>query len=207
MVFTLVQKASVPAIENIKARQHTQTDLNLLRFYIERSESELLRYLITPEAQVRKEIYFLLDSYQAVLQRMRHSRWAQASPILRERLDEQAGDKGHLQKQITTLLDIRDNNRKLFPPMPIMLNEMLPANQKFYTAATLAMDALDDDALKIGNETALAQFREFATARHGWSQMIGAFRLYVTNRLGIFGDPVSSVRASLTNIRYLLAAS
>lgn len=198
-VFILTQKASVPAVANLKGRQQTQSGLQALRSEIEQAENSLRRYLISPDAHVEQEIFTHLGSYADGLRLLRKSHWVSASQDLAAQVDAQITRAPELNADIRELVEVRKDNTRLFPTMPVMLDEMLPANTEFYTAATLAMNALEADA-GTGDEHALLQFRAFSEARHQWSRMVGEFRLYIANRFGTFGDPVRGIESRLKNI-------
>lgn len=101
-----------------------------------------------------------------------------------------------LNQETTELMRIRENNELLYPAMKIMVEEMLPLNIAFYTAASLAMDEYNPRT----NKNALNIHLLFSEVRHHWTRMVSVFRVYAANRTGIFGDIESGLQAQSANL-------
>ncbi|MDH5546068.1 MAG: EAL domain-containing protein [Gammaproteobacteria bacterium] len=95
--------------------------------------------------------------------------------------------------QVGTLLTVQKDVEKRFLAMPIMLNDLRPANVDFMTAV---VDGLNDLRVERGNDEASELFRDI---RYEWSQLISSVRVFVANRLGAFGPPELSMEASENN--------
>jgi len=198
LVHVLTHRATDPAAMNIKARADAQRILGLLRQDFVLAENEIQRYLISPDERGVEELRRLLREARNELENLKKTSWVQRSNELTIQLDEFISEMPAITSAVDNLIRMRSDNELLFPAMPVMLHEMLPANESFYTAAALAMNSLDGSP---ADEKVLKLHRTFSEARHTWSLMIGAFRLFVANRMGIFGDPEGGMRARLQNIK------
>ena len=86
-----------------------------------------------------------------------------------------------LERQALRLMAVRSDLGQLFPASGILDDALSPANARFNTLAQLALGEAEA-------ETADAARRLFEQVQHAWGQMIGAFRLYLVRRAGIYGD-------------------
>ncbi len=194
---TQVGDAAQRAAGNSDVRHQARQLLHKLVDGVWRSENDLQSYLLVPEAALSKRMRDDMDAAVALSRELAATPWINNSPALRKDVEALTATLQELEVQTDRLLDIRVDVEKLLPAMPVMVNHMLPANDSFYTAATLAMDEADDFRSR---EDQAEIRRLFADTRHTWTLMIGAFRTWVSNRFFIFGEPESSMRVQAANI-------
>ena len=95
-------------------------------------------------------------------------------------------------------MEIRYSPLRTFPAMPIMIDRMQPHNEEFIAITALAIDEAKEHVSSPGQLEALQLFYD---SLYAWSRMIDAFRLYVSNRFGIFDaspEAAMGVQATIT---------
>ncbi|MBI5611539.1 MAG: EAL domain-containing protein [Gammaproteobacteria bacterium] len=185
------------AAGNTEVRHQARQILHRLVGSIWESEDHLYNFLLAPEAARAKRLQDDLNTALALSRELAASPWIADSTTLPNDVETLATTLEELKGQTERLLAVRVDVEKLLPAMPVMVNHMLPANDSFYTAATLAMDEADERRSQ-NDQTEI--YRLFADSRHTWTLMIGAFRTWVSNRFFIFGEPEASMRAQAANI-------
>lgn len=95
--------------------------------------------------------------------------------------------------QINTLLAVQRDVERRYPAMPIMLEQLQPANINFMTATIEALNEAKVD----GNDTEVYDL--LRDIRYSWAQLISSVRVFVANRLGAFGPPQSSMEVTENN--------
>ena len=136
----------------------------------------------------------------------------QANTLLH--LEQATADKQitlHIKKLILAVqrLDIASSDfliamssvEKRYPGMPILLQLMEPTNRKFSEAVELALQegAMTDKPPHLLPKDQYQVLQHFHEARYAWSQMTSWLRVFVSNRMGAFGDPEISMRRNLIN--------
>jgi diguanylate cyclase (GGDEF)-like protein/PAS domain S-box-containing protein len=118
-------------------------------------------------------------------------------PSLREATESLHQDLDRLAGEVKRVMEIRVNPEQLFPAMPTMLTYMLPAANEFQNAASRGLD----ESREARDKSEQVQvYDHFTEARYTWTQLIGAFRLWVANRFAVFGEVENSMRAQASNI-------
>lgn len=101
-----------------------------------------------------------------------------------------------IDNQINTLLEVQKDVERRYPAMPIMLNQLQPANAEFMGAIVEALNDTRSDLSEKDRQIIHEQFRDI---RYIWSQLISSVRVFVANRLGAFGPPEKLMEASENN--------
>lgn len=192
-----VGDAAHRAADNTDVRHQARQILRKLVDNVWRSENDLQSYLLVPEAALSNRMRDDMNAALALSHDLAATPWINDSTPLRKDVETLTATLQELKDQTDRLLDIRVDVEKLLPAMPVMINHMLPANDSFYTAATLAMDEVDE---RRSQKDQAEIYRLFADSRHTWTLMIGAFRNWVASRFFIFGEPETSMRAQAANI-------
>lgn len=88
-----------------------------------------------------------------------------------------------------------------YPGMPILLQLIEPTNRKFSEAVELALQegAMTDRPPHQLPKDQYQILQLFHETRYAWSQMISWLRVFVSNRMGAFGEPEISMRRNLIN--------
>ncbi len=102
--------------------------------------------------------------------------------ILRENIKD-------LNIEIQKLKSIKEDPLKLFPSMPLMVNELNPNSLRFFALATIAMRESEDQLDDVQQRNIYILFSDI---RSTWAQKINSFRMFAASRLGIFNVSIKS---------------
>lgn len=124
-----------------------------------------------------------------------------ASALLQRTCDELRTASGELATIIRRYIDIMQNVESRYPGMPILTSHLEPTNRKFSEAVELA---LQEGELTRNQPNLVASehyqiMRLFQETRYAWSMQISWFRIFVANRMGVFGEPEAGMRMNLAN--------
>ncbi len=174
-----------------------QNNLPLLADAVWAANNALQRHLFVSDDESHDVLHQNLERARALTQRLQEYDWVRADPESNRTTQVLSAELADLETEIEKAIHLRDDVRELFPASRIQQDILLPANTGFYTAATLAMD----EALELSDQPGQHEiYVLFSQTRHAWTKMIGAFRLYIANRFGIFGDPKLGMRAQKDNV-------
>lgn len=162
-----------------------------------RAENSLEEFLLSPDGAKTKVVRHNLTVALNDTARLAQNPLLDTHRAFREDVTDLARDIAHLRESVATLVALRLDPEKLFPSAPIMLKYMWPAANDFYTNASLAMYQADLASDEPGQTRV---YRAFSDARHTWTLMISAFRVWITSRFGIFGEPAVSYKAQIDNV-------
>ena len=178
-----VSTTSRNSAENIETRNQIQQLSRNARNSVWGAEYALQSYVLSPAPWYRETVATNLHSALTDVDKLRELPWVtinQLQAIATHIID----NLQKLEKRSEELMDIRADVNRLFPSVQLMDKTLGPANDNFQTAARLAMDEIAADK----NPSNLDIHLAFENARHAWSQMISAFRLYVVRRAGIYNN-------------------
>ncbi|HEX9628086.1 MAG TPA: EAL domain-containing protein [Acidiferrobacterales bacterium] len=163
-------------------------DLGNDLWYIENS---LHGYLLVPTAAARETVLGEIDDLTRNTQRLADD--VQVLSLIRIDARRFVRQAKVMRSRVAELLDVRADPVKLFPAMTIMMDAMQPGADEIISLTSLSMDEARDR----GDDPVQAEiYRLFADIRYSWVRIIGAFRLYVANRFGIFSvTPEVGMRA------------
>lgn len=106
----------------------------------------------------------------------------------------------NLTQQLSTLgeqyYDNSENLYKRVPGMKILVERLLPNNNRFIEAADLAIAESNSD-LKKSHQIKIRN--AFQDLRYIWAQQVSWVRLFIANRSGVFGEAEVSMKISLDN--------
>lgn len=209
VVFVLVAGWLAQGMVNESTRHNTSSSsereliirlLNDISDDIWLTETVLQGFLLTPDRPQRSAT---LDSFDHLLKDTQHL----ASQAWTERSASRRGRVAHLEKQILTLrqeshhlMTIRSDANLMFPAMRHMIDKMLPNHETFISMASLAMlEAEQQQHLPRQMDI----YKLFAETRYAWIHKIGAFRLMIANRFGVFpGDPEQGMKGQAQQIEF-----
>lgn len=184
---------------NIEARNLIQQRSRSVRNAVWGAEYALQSYVLTPSEGFREVVTLNLLNAQKDMASLRAQEWIRAHEL--QPVVERIGGKlESLERHAVDLMDIRADVDRLFPSAALMDNVLSPANANFQTAVQVALEELaaEDGAQQ---SDAYPLFRDTA---HAWSQMIGAFRLYVVRRAGLYSDTAQGLQDAGHDITLLL---
>ena len=161
------------------------------------AELDLQHYMLQPAAAKRERFATILAGLINDSEQLAQTAWARRSSGMRARLESQLRDLRQLRAEGLRLMEIRYSPLRTFPAMPIMIDRMQPHNDGFIAIAALAIDEAKEHVSSPGQLEALQLFYD---SLYSWSRMIDAFRLYVSNRFGIFDvSPEAAMGVQATN--------
>ena len=180
-----VRHATEHALGNTGTRNDIRRSLRELTEDVWAMESALHDFMLAPNDAAKKRLHqHLTQAYRHANQMLVYD-WARDSEQLSRQVLQVRSNLEELSRHSKRAMDIRVDAQRLFPAMPVMLTQMLPAYTDFNTAATQAMDEVVED---LQQPAQIESYRVFSEARYSMTQLVGSFRLWVANRFGIFGD-------------------
>lgn len=180
---TQVREAARISTANITEHEEIDQIIHDLAGDIRQTDVLLQSYLLAPERAERTALLGWLEHLVMDAKALAGTKWAQHSPGVRAKAEALLGHFQRLQGEIPRLMKVREDPRALFPAMPIIMDRILPRNDEFIAASTLALDEAVGELEKAGRGEVYVLFAE---ARHAWATMANAFRLHIvlaTNRL------------------------
>lgn len=198
----LVSHVSRESAANAQDRQEIRALVRVVRDRLWHSHTALQQYLLAPNDKDRdRTANSLIAARQAISSLAEVAPGSLAGSVtLLERLGSRVD---RLAAETDKVMRIREDTEALYPAVPVMLHDMLPAVTDFYTASSLAMQEADE--LSSGDSSQPRIYRLFNDARHGWVLAIASFRNWITSRFGIFADPALTLEAQIHNIDLYLA--
>lgn len=194
-----VNQAKQQGFHNSSIQQTTGPLFYNLEIRFTQALAKLQEYMLLPEPRIRKKTLSILQKIidDKGLARLRESDFIAGYPATKHHLAKFIADMKILKKEVANLMDVRTDVNRLYPATDINVTGMLPAYNKFRTNASLAIHESIGDTVSARQQKV---YQLFVDVRDAWHGMIGAYRLYVSNRSGLFGDPVSGMKMQKLNI-------
>ena len=147
------------------------------------AQQDLQSFMLQPSPAKRERfavtIAYLIDDSEQLAQ----TAWARRTGGMRERLERQLRDLRQLRAEGLRLMEVRNSPLQTFPAMPIMINRMQPHTEEFIAVTAIAVEEAREHISRPGQIEAQQLFYD---TLYAWVRMTDAFRLYVSNRFGIF---------------------
>lgn len=194
-----VRYATEHALGNTGTRHDIRRSLRELTDEAWAAESALHDFMLAPSDASRKLMHQHIELAHRQVSQLLTSDWVRGNEEISRDVIGIRSNLEELTSQSQRVMDIRMDPQQLFPAMPTMVTWMLPAYTEFTTAATQAMDEVVED---LREPSTIESYRLFAEARYAMTQMIGAFRNWVANRFGVFGEAEISMRGPAQNIAF-----
>jgi len=193
----IVSNLANDSASNIQLRNKVLAESRNIRTNLHTANDILTHHLLKPYPQVHEEwkdkmaeLFIRMDSLKA-------SPW-----IKNKNLQSLVKDFHKIlveyDLEVRDLLEFRLNAAKQHPALYFARETMLPHNQDFVMASTLAIEELGDDT----NANHKELIQTIVSVRYSWIQIISGFRMYVINRLGSFGDDTLREQESDIEIMY-----
>jgi len=147
------------------------------------AEQYLQNFMLQPAAVKRDQFTAILAHLIDDSEQLAQTAWVRRTAGMRERLEGQLHNLRQLRAEGLRLMEIRDSPLRTFPAMPIMLGKMQPHTEEFIAVTALAVTEAKEHVASPGQLEALQLFYD---TLYSWVRMTDAFRLYVSNRFGIF---------------------
>ncbi len=139
----------------------------------------------------------LLERIEKLYQDLiRDSRSDDLDPSYRELIRELRDAQQRLETELDRYHTIIQDLRQRFPGMSLMEERLLPANNDFIRAISVALSDYEDRPLTLEDYEIIDLLKDL---RYAWVQQVSWFRLFIANRSGIFGNPAESMRKNLAN--------
>ena len=148
-------------------------------------ETEILlqTHMLTPSGRTSQRFAATLDGLLENSGNLCATSWIQATPDMQKQCAPLHEELRALKRDGLRLIAMRLDPQQTYPGMAFMLAQMQPAAEEFIAQATLGIHEANEH-LNAPRQTEV--LRLFYDTLYAWSRMIGAFRLYVSNRFGIF---------------------
>jgi len=161
-------------------------------------DANLQRFLSQASSEHRDRLLASMQTNTAAIAKLRNTPWVIQDPTLVQLCDALQAEQDQLTRDITELIKVRLDVRLWLPSMTTMLDAMLPANMAYVTAVNLAIEDLRNG---IGNRAQFELYDLLTSARYFWIRMVSEFRLYVSNRFGVFSaNPEQAMTARTLNL-------
>lgn len=171
-----------------------------LTFEIGELENSLQSYLVQPRDLDKNRIIESLNRLEKHLKNFTEKSKSKNNYDLAKNTHELREGLTRLNNEIIHLMQVRSEVESLFPASKILFQEMLPSHQKFYSAASIA---IDESPMRSAKQRAIRD--TIVHLRHNWVLMIGAFRVYIANRVGVFSiDSLEGLKTQKQNIMLYL---
>jgi len=192
-----VSTRSVNSLKNTRERDTFKEQLNSLEDKVNRIESALLFYLLSPEETLRFQMSELLSQARNDISHLSNNSITQKREHIKLQTVALIQLIQNLNAEIEHMMELRVNMEQLYPASKLMLENMLPSYVLFTTSVNLALANLTD-----AEDSSLTRelYSIFADARYVGSNLVGAFRMYIVSRFGAFGAPEKAMAAHEKNI-------
>jgi len=165
-------------------------------------ENSLQRFIILPNEANQLAVERALELQQVALTRLQATDWVKQHPEIKSLVEMLRADADDLTLESRTLKQVRLSVRDWLPAARIMQDRMLPQKIRF----SGALDTTINEAANLHEEDRQRRIYDYLVQlRDASTRMISEFRLYVSNRFGIFfADSETGMQARATNINMYL---
>lgn len=167
-------------------RQQLRELQYLLRDHLWRAEYAIQTYLVTPEEKEFRQVISNLDDAISCVDKISNDKWIYENGLyeLLQQLTENLFD---LKNRTHQLMSIRSKAEELFPAYSAINELMLPQNTQFISMLDLAVDELSS---WLSESKIQESYRLLNNVRNDWTDMIGAFRLFIASKAMSLADSV-----------------
>ncbi len=200
MAHEKVDQAARMNTNNLSERQDISRELRDLSNELWVASNLLQDYMIVPNEDARVAVRNSLKAIENQAQKFAQHAWAQNQTSIRDQAEAVMAQVTHLSQELEKLMEIRADPLKVFPSMPIMVEQLNPLHEEITSALTLAMDEATE---QLDDPHQRAIYKQFAEARYNWAQRINVFRLFISSRMGVFNVSVESgIKTQKTNMAF-----
>ena len=194
-----VKDSSKQQIFNIRDRADASDAVNDVDQRARALESSLQRFIILPGKDHTAETKSALLLLSASLSRLKKVPWIDNDSVLLLLANDLSTTSDKLESTVNKLIIVRKDQMQWIPALKIMQKSMLLHNLEFTSALGIALDGVS--GFDAGDKMQFEIYKQLAEVRHTWEQLITEFRLYISNRMGIYtGSPEAGMRVRAQNI-------
>jgi len=193
----IIESAATMSIR-LSERAAVEELLSDISNYIWTLNTNLQNTIVQTENNTDSSIILILDDIKSETVILLSTQLVKSNDTINSLSLQLQKDIIQLNVELKNIKKIRSDPLKVFPAMPILVYQLNPISDKFYTTVSIAIqeseDLLDDPKQR-------EIHRLFSSVRSNWAQKINTFRLYVSSRLVIFNASIrSNMMASVDNI-------
>ena len=161
-------------------------------------ENDFKAYMLVPDERLRKQILTTTESLVIHARQLSQEHWVNKSADIKLTALSFSQDTQRLHTSLDEIMTIRADPMKVYPSMPIMVNQMNPINSEFVNLINITLEASKDN----NDQAQQTEIRNlFQELRYSWLSKINTFRMLTASRVGIFLHSIeSSIRDSTYNI-------
>lgn len=180
---------------NQSERVRTSQSVRQLTNQLWHTETQFQRYMIEPNAVLRRQIEIVLDEMIGHSRDLHQEQWVAQNVEILHATQQIQENIATLKNKIYAIMDIRADPLKVFPSMTLLVTKLNPLSIEFTSAATLGLQEAEESGSDPGQ---MRIGKLFADIRYLWSQRINTFRLFAASRLGMFSTSMESSMSDTT---------
>jgi diguanylate cyclase (GGDEF)-like protein/PAS domain S-box-containing protein len=151
--------------------------------------TSLQNLVLNADNNIENSIFLALNDIGAEIDLLQKIKLVNSNETINQLIKDLRINIKNLIFETKKLKAIKENPLKLFPSMPLMVNNLNPNSVEFYALATIAMRESEGQLDDAEQRTI---YILFSNLRSTWAQKINAFRMFAASRLGIFNVSIES---------------
>ncbi|MFV2059102.1 MAG: EAL domain-containing protein [Gammaproteobacteria bacterium] len=183
----------INSAQNLSVRLSERTTVDQLLSDISNDlwqlNTSIQELVLSADKNIEHSMFLALNDISTEITLLRKIKFINSNDSITVLLKEIQNNITNLNIEIHKLKSIKENPLKLFPAMPVMVNQLNPNSVKFYALATMAMRESEN---QLGDKKQRRIYILFSDLRSAWAQKINAFRMFAASRLGIFNVSIES---------------
>ena len=197
-----VKLSSEKSLDSVDKRRTVQIISSQIRDDIWQTDFTLNVYLFISSPENKTNLLESLNSLITDIDQLARKPWS-TQQKRKDILDQLNTKVKSLEKNISTIIDIREHRSKRFPTLSILQNKLYPISTDFITLNTLVLE----DASLVNMSAEEARYYNYLTQTlRLWHRMISSFRLFVAYRSESINNPISGMNNALADIHTLFGS-
>ncbi|MBI3563351.1 MAG: EAL domain-containing protein [Gammaproteobacteria bacterium] len=180
---TKVSLASRVNTANLSGRVSSNHQLRQLSDELWQTEMNFQNYMLVPNTSDKIQLLNNMRQIHVRITALQHDPQITNHPDTKQMVDQLAVNRTRLNHSMASVLDLRAEPLKVFPYIGLMLNELNPLHMEFISNCNIAIDAGKNS---INSQEQYHVVQLFNELRYTWSQRINAFRIFTSNRVGVY---------------------
>ncbi len=169
---------------NLTSRVAMSHSLRELSNLLWQTEMDFQQNLLVPSEISKQQVLHDVEEIHSRISLLMHEQWISEHPAVHKPIQQLSVTADAIRTQIKKVLELRADPTKVFPYISIMVNELNPLNIEFNGSVTVAInEVVSDDAPTTQQLHSKELFNEL---RYLWLQRINIFRIFSSNRFGVF---------------------
>ena len=159
-------------------------------------ENDFKAYMLVPDERLSNQILATTDALVIHANQLSLERWVNETGEIKLTAQTFSQDTKRLHTNLDEVMTIRADPLKVFPSMPIMVDQMNPISTEFVNLINMTLE----DGKENFDQTSQKEIQNlFQELRYSWLSKINAFRMLAVSRVGIF---LHSVESSIRDATY-----